>query len=150
MKRFADLLLMSMVAHDPWMLPLADRYAATENSVAGLSAPPGQKATRAELLQLGRAIFDATLPAPEASPDCLLVEAGGIVLEDPDHLAALFGGETKPRKFGEKMSIPAGRGPGRPSDPEARVVVIDEEQGMQMLHNRQGPGGGAPWIGAKT
>src|SRR4030067_638017 len=35
MKEYADLLLSSMVAHDPSMLPLADRYAATENSVAG-------------------------------------------------------------------------------------------------------------------
>ena len=35
MKKYADLLLESMVAHDPSVLPLAARYAATENSVAG-------------------------------------------------------------------------------------------------------------------
>lgn len=35
MREYADLLLSSMVARDPSILPLADRYAATENSVAG-------------------------------------------------------------------------------------------------------------------
>ncbi|OFW57709.1 MAG: hypothetical protein A2133_08725 [Actinobacteria bacterium RBG_16_64_13] len=216
MKEYADLLLSSMVAHDPSMLPLADRYAATENSVAGslnmMSAwrtvtgvkqvgqyvidepagqllltanvdeggmstvfcarlkvadekltelelyntrcragagfvmladeigtfpsgwtspiPPGQKATKDELFQLGRAIFDTSLPAPEASPDCVLMEAGGIVFEDADYLDALFGEETKTRTSAEKVSIPAGLMPGRPMDPNARVVVVDEDQGI--------------------
>ena len=92
--------------------------------------PAGQKASREELFQLGRAIFDGSLPAPEASPDCLLMEAGGVVLEDPDYLAALFGGESKAGETAERVAIPAGIGPGRPSDPHARVVVIDEEQGI--------------------
>jgi hypothetical protein len=216
MKEYADLLLSSMVAHDPSSLPLADRYAATENSVAGslnmMSAwrtvtgvnqvgqyvidkpagqvfvtanideggsptmfwarlaivdqkltelemyngrcradtgfmmladevgtfpsgwtspiPPGQAPNREELLQLGQAIFDARLPAPEASPQCLLMEAGGVVLEDPEYLDALFGGEPKAGGSAERVSIPAGLGPGRPSDPNARVAVIDEEQGV--------------------
>jgi len=216
MKEYADLLLRSMVARDPGMLPLADRYAATENSVAGSlnmmsfwrtvtgvkrmgqyivdpvagqmlvtanldeggsstafcgrlkidgekigelelynirsraeagfvmladeigtvpegwtsPIPPGQKATRAELLQLGKAIFDKSLPAPEPSPDCLLMEAGGIVFEDPYYVDLLFDGEAKPRTSYEKVSIVAGLGPDRPSDPNARVVVIDEEQGI--------------------
>ena len=34
LKTYADLLLDSMIARDPGMLPLADRYAATENSIA--------------------------------------------------------------------------------------------------------------------
>jgi hypothetical protein len=216
MKEYADLLLKSMVAHDPWMLPLADRYAATENSVAGslnmMSAwrtvtgvnqvgqylidepagqllvtanvdeggsstvfwarlkvvdekltelemynarsradtgfmmlademgsfpsgwtspiPAGQKASREELLQLGRAIFDGSLAAPDASHDCLLMEAGGVVLEDPEYLAALFGGEPNASGAAERVPIPAGIGPGRPSDPNARVAVIDEKQGI--------------------
>ena len=92
--------------------------------------PPGEKATREELLQLGRAIFDAGLPAPDASPDCVLMEAGGVVLEDPDYLDVLFGGEAKARESASKVSIPAGIGEGRPSDPRARVAVIDEDQGI--------------------
>jgi hypothetical protein len=60
----------------------------------------------------------------------LLMEAGGVVLEDPDYLAALFGGEPKAGESAERVAIPAGIGPGRPSDPHARVVVVDEEQGI--------------------
>jgi hypothetical protein len=168
MKEYADLLLESMVAHDPGKLPLADRYAATEDSVAGslnmmsfwrtvteikkvglcladpvwgqLSVaanldeggsstrfwgrvavqdgkrselqlynirsraeggcvmlrdeigtlprgwtspiPEGQRPTREELRQLGKAIFDSSLPAPEPSDDCVLMAAGDIVMED--------------------------------------------------------------------
>jgi hypothetical protein len=216
MKEYADLLLRSMAARDPWMLPLADRYAATENSVAGSlnmmslwrtvtgvkamgqcfadpvwgqllvtanldeggsstvfcgrmkvesdkiselelynircradagfvfaademgaepmgwtsPIPPGGKATREELHQLGRAIFDASLPAPDASPDCILMEAGGIVWEDPDYLDALFPENAQQRTSRDKVTIPAGLWPGRPSDPNARVVLIDEEQGV--------------------
>jgi hypothetical protein len=231
MKEYADLLLKSMVAHDPSMLPLADRYAATENSVAGslnmMSAwrtvtgvkkvgqyiidepagqllvtanvdeggmstafcarlkivdkkfaelelyltrsragagfvmladdigtlpsgwtapiPAGHKATREELLQLGRAIFDADAPAPEASPDCVLMEAGGVVYEDAGYLDALFGDETKARTSGEKVSIPAGLMAGRPSDPKARVVVIDEDQGV-VVSIGVVPGFASPYV----
>ena len=216
LKDYADLLLKSMVARAPSMLPLADRYAATENSVAGslnmmcgwrtvtgikqmgqyivdepagqlfftacldeggsstgfwarlkvvdekLSEiemycarsradtgfmmladeigtypsgwtspiPSGQKASREDLLQLGKAIFDGAAPAPDASPDCLLMEAGGVVMEDSDYLDLLMSGEIKERASDEKVPIVAGIGPGRPSDPNARVAAIDEEQGI--------------------
>ncbi len=218
MKEYADLLFKSMVAHDPWMLPLADRYAATENSVAaslnmmsfwrtvtgvkhrgqcvvdpvwgqvvvtaaldegGSSTvfwgrlkiendkiselelyslrcrgeagfimlademgslpagwtspiPPDGKATREELLQVGRAIFGSDLPGPESSPDCILMEAGGIVMEDPDYLDALFPENAQPRTSNERVSIPAGLHPGRPGDRKARVVALDEEQGIAV------------------
>ena len=216
MREYADLLLRSMVARDPWMLPLADRYAATENSVAGSlnmmsfwrtvtgikavgqcfvdrvwgqvlvtanldeggsstvfygrlkiesgaiselelysircradagfvfaadeigtlpvgwtsPIPPGGRASREELHQVGKAIFAANLPAPEASSDCILMEAGGIVLEDPEYLDTLFPESAPVRTTAEHVSIPAGLMPGRPSDPDARVVLIDEEQGV--------------------
>ena len=58
------------------------------------------------------------------------MEAGGIVLEDPDYLEKLMGGEARAAEPGGKVSIPAGLWPGRPSDPDARVVVIDEDQGV--------------------
>ena len=218
LKKYADLLLESMVAHDPWTLPLADRYAATENSIAGslnmmtawrcttgvkkmgqcacdeaagqvfftacldeggasvafwarlkvedekLSElelysshsraesgfvmlademgkeptgwtspiPEGGKATREELLAVGEAIFDGQAPAPEASPDCLLMEVGGVVLEDPDYIDLLMTGEIHERESDAHVPIPAGIGPGRPSDPKARVVVVDEEQGIAV------------------
>ncbi len=219
LKAYADLLLESMVARDPGRLPLADRYAATENSVAGslnmmsgwrtvsgvkrvgqyiVDEPAGQvfvtacldeggsstafwarlkvvgekltelemynarsradtgfmmladeigtfpsgwtspipeggRASRDELFQLGKVVFDGTAPAPDATPDCLLMEAGGVVLEDPEYLELLFAGEIKEGGSGEKVPIPAGLGPGRPSDPDARVAVIDEEQGIVVV-----------------
>lgn len=216
MKEYADLLLRSMVARDPGLLPLAGRYAATENSVAaslnmmsawrtvtGIKAmgqcivdrpagvllltanldeggsstffcarlkvaadeltelemynvrsrsdsgfmlladevgaypegwtsaiPAGGRATREELYELGRALFDASRPAPESSPDCVLMENGGVVLEDPYYLDLLMTGQTQDRPAGGKVPIPAGLGPTRPSDPDARVVAVDEEQGV--------------------
>lgn len=216
MRELADLLFESMVARDPWKLPLADRYAATENSVAaslnmmsawrtvtgvkqrGLTIvdpeagqvvvtanvdeggsstvfcarlkaregritelemynnrcrgdagfimlpdemgtppkgwtspiPPGGKATRQELLEVGKAVFDPSRPAPESSPDCVLMEAGGIVLEDPYYLDLLMDGRLQERPSTEKVSIPAGLWPGRPADPDARVVAADEDQGI--------------------
>jgi hypothetical protein len=231
MKKYADLLLESMVAHDPWTLPLADRYAATENSVAGSlnmmsfwrtvtgvkavgqciidpvwgqlvvtanldeggsstafcgrlkieggriselelynlrcraeagfvmkadeigtlppgwtsPIPPGGRATREELHALGKIIFDGEAPGPESSPDCLLMEAGGIVLEDPEYLDALFPQDAPSRTSSEPVTIPAGLWPGRPSDPNARVVAIDEEQGVVVAIARV-PGFVSPYL----
>jgi hypothetical protein len=216
LKNYADLLLESMVAHDPSKLPLAARYAATENSVpaslnmmsawrtvtgvrqmgqcavdeqagqlfftacvdeGGSSAafwarlkvedeklsefelycsrsradsgfvmladeigkepggwtssiPEGGKASREELYRLGKAIFDGKAPAPDASPDCLLMEVGGVVLEDPEYIDLLMTGEIQKRESDAPVPIPAGIGPGRPSDPKARVAVVDEDQGI--------------------
>ncbi len=216
LKDYADLLFESMVARDPGMLPLADRYAATENSIAGspnmMSAwrtvtgvkqrgycvadepagqlfvtacvdeggsssafwarlkvegdkvselelyisrsradsgfvmladeigkdprgwtspiPEGGRATREELLEVGKAIFDGQAPAPDASPDCLLMEVGGVVYEDPEYIDLLMTGQVQKRESDEHMPIPAGIGPGRPTDPKARVVAVDEEQGI--------------------
>lgn len=235
LKKYADLLLESMVARDPWMLPLADRYAATENSIpgslnmmtawrtttgvrqtgqyacdepagqmfftacldeGGASAafwarlkvederltelelyssrsradsgfvmlademgkepngwtspiPEGGKATREELSAVGRAIFDGQAPAPEATEDCLLMEVGGVVLEDPDYIDLLMTGEIHERESDEHVPIPAGLGPGRPSDPRARVVVIDEDQGIAVAIGVI-PGFVSPYVVTKT
>jgi hypothetical protein len=235
LKKYADLLLESLVARDPWTLPLADSYAATENSIAGslnmMTAwrtttgvkkmgqcacdevagqifftacldeggasvafwarlkvedekltelelyssrsraesgfvmladeigtepagwtspiPEGGKATREELLAVGKAIFDGAAPAPEATPDCLLMELGGVVLEDPDYIDLLMTGEIHERESDEHVPIPAGLGPGRPSDPKARVVVIDEEQGIAVAIGVI-PGFISPYVVTKT
>jgi hypothetical protein len=92
--------------------------------------PEGQRATREELLQLGKAIFDDSLPAPDPSPDCVLMECGGVVYEDPEYVDLLFSGEIQPRESFEMVTMIAGLGPGRPSDPDARVVAVDEDQGI--------------------
>lgn len=235
LRSFADLLLESMVARDPGMLPLADRYAATENSVAGSlnmmsfwrtvtgvkrlgqclvdpewgqvlvtanldeggsstllcarlkiedgtiselelyntrcrvdagffiapdqigalpagwisSIPAEGRATREELHELGRLIFDGSRPGPEPSPDCLLMESGGLVLEDPEYLDALFPENAPVRTSSAPVLIPAGMAPGRPSDPEARVLLIDEEQGI-VASRGVIPGFVSPYLIAST
>jgi hypothetical protein len=95
--------------------------------------PQGKKATREELLRVGRAIFNTSLPAPQVCSDCIFMEMGGIVYEDPDYLKAVDPyGDTKEKKPVAKklVTIPCGLIPTRPGDPKARVAVIDEEQGI--------------------
>lgn len=216
MKKYIDILMKSMVEHDPSILPLADTYAATENAkaaalsnmtcwrtITGLnyiaqcfedkqegqvfatvnvdesgmptilfarlkiekeliaeielgiirsradsgfvylpdemntlpsgwtsSIPEDGRATRKELYDLGKAVFDASGPVEyETSADCILMEIGGIVYEDPDYLSTL-NGEDKEAAIKDRVTIPAGLWPGRPQDPNARVVVVDEAQGV--------------------
>jgi hypothetical protein len=95
--------------------------------------PKGKKATREELLRVGRAIFDTSLPALEVCSDCIFMEMGGIVYEDPDYLKAVdpYGESKKTEAAVNKLvTIPCGLIPTRPGDPNARVAVIDEEQGI--------------------
>jgi len=94
--------------------------------------PADGRATREELYAVGKAIFDASGPIEyEASEDCILMEIGGIVYEDPDYLNVLQDGdEAEEAKSKELVTIPAGLWPLRPQDPNARVVVVDEEQGV--------------------
>ncbi|MCM8711239.1 hypothetical protein M2651_09375 [Clostridium sp. SYSU_GA19001] len=234
MKKFVDLLFKSMIEHDPSILPLADRYAATENShaaalhamtswrtITGVNCighlvidkqdgsifvtasldengsptifngrlkieneliaeleinlirsrgdsgfvylpeemdkhhngwtspiPEDGRATREELLAIGKAIFDASSKVEyEASPDCILEEVGGIVYEDPDYLETLQGDEGNNGSSGprEKVTIPAGLWPMRPQDPNARVIAVDEEQGI-VVSTAQIPGYVCPYV----
>jgi hypothetical protein len=92
--------------------------------------PQDGRATREELVALCRALFDTSGPIQyEASPDCILMELGGIVYEDPDYLDTMQN-EGKKSDSKELVTIPAGLWPVRPCDPNARVEVIDEEQGI--------------------
>ncbi len=215
MKKYADLLLESMIQHNPGLLPLADSYAATENcrggallmmscwkTVTGLNyiaqcfcdpvqgqlfvtanvdesgaeaifygrlkiennliselelfiirargdagfvflpaemkklpegwtepIPDGEKAGREELQALGNALFgDEGRVSFEASEKCVLMEMGGIVYEDPEYLETMTDDRIKSGTK-EPVTIQAGLWPERPLDPDARVAVIDEEQG---------------------
>jgi hypothetical protein len=114
---------------DSGFVMLADEIGAYPNGWTS-PIPEGGMASREELYQLGLAIFDGQAPAPEASPDCLLMEVGGVVLEDPEYIDLLMTGEIQNRDSDEKVPIPAGIGPGRPSDPKARIAAIDEDQGI--------------------
>lgn len=216
MREYVDLLLTSIVAHDPSILPLAPRYRATENSVPaalrqmtawslgqavnavgtvvvdeelgqivvvanlqlggapatfwarlavvdGLIAelevyhaqsaadggnvmhadeigkepapwhaeiPADGRATREELLALGRGVFiDAGYVAPDAAPDCYVVEQGGIVWEETEFTELAFGDGAGRAVPGERRPMIAGLPPFRPLDATARVVAVDVEQG---------------------
>jgi len=92
--------------------------------------PEGGRATREELLAVGRSIFGSATEDYPASEDCILMEIGGIVYEDPEYLKDLMNGSDEVAATKEPVTIPAGLMPGRPQDPNARVEVIDEEQGI--------------------
>ena len=95
--------------------------------------PADGKATREELDTVGRAIFDNSDGVEyEADLDCILMEIGGIVYEDPEYLENLRNEESTSDepKSTKLVSIPAGLWPMRPTDPKARVIAIDEDQGI--------------------
>ncbi|WP_159501497.1 hypothetical protein [Microbacterium sp. 18062] len=107
--------------------------------------PAGGRATRDELERLGRAVFDDSLTGPEPSDDCLLMELGGVVLEDPDYIDLLMTGELHGGTDREKTSMKAGLMPVRPYDPDARIVAIDEEQGIVVVTGLV-PGFTSPYV----
>jgi len=98
---------------------------------------------REELFTVGRSKFDSAFSPPPGSPDCVLMEQGKFVAEHPKVWAAIgpavVPGKPAPQKAGKAyvrnpdgtVPIPCGGGsPKRPQDPNARVDIIDEEQGI--------------------
>ncbi|MGE4432180.1 MAG: hypothetical protein AB7E05_15725 [Sphingobium sp.] len=99
--------------------------------------------SRDELLTAGRSKFDNSFSPPPGSPDCMLMEQGKFVAEHPKVWAAIgpavVPGKPTPQKAGKAyvrnadgtVPIPcSGGSPKRPQDPNARVDIIDEEQGI--------------------
>ena len=102
---------------------------------------PERRASRAQLLEAGRSIFDTSVPAPEVAPGCVIMENGKVVAENPEVLKHI--GPTQndtPKVKDEKanpvvnsdgtVSVPCGNPPNRPTDKQARTSIIDEEQGV--------------------
>lgn len=96
--------------------------------------PEGGRASREQLLALGQAIFDSRTGVEfTASDNCVLMEAGGVVFEDAEYLENLQSGKDTTAKScssNDKVTIPAGLWQERPQDYNARVPVIDTEQGI--------------------
>ena len=95
--------------------------------------PPSRRASRTALLQAGRSIFDTNVPSPPASKDCLLMENGKVVGENPDVLKYVGAPNGKPetrRNPDGTVPIPCGVPPGRPIDKLARTDIVDEEQSI--------------------
>jgi hypothetical protein len=101
-----------------------------------VSVPAERRASRAQLLEAGRSIFDTSVPAPDASSSCVVMENGKVVGENPDVLKAIGGPVTdepkkvRPRNPDGTVPVPCGNPPNRPTDRHARTTVIDEEQGI--------------------
>jgi hypothetical protein len=84
---------------------------------------------RAALLKQGRAVFDGRRKAVAAAPGCVLMENGKVVAEHADVAQAVGGTPLKVNADGS-VPIPCGTPPGRPTDPKARVEIVDEVQGI--------------------
>jgi hypothetical protein len=99
-----------------------------------LAQPADRRASRAELLQAGRSIFDVRESSPTPSAECVLMENGRIVGEDPQVLKSLMGPKVDIDKLMHNadgtVAIPCGSPPERPQDVAARTDIADTEQGI--------------------
>jgi hypothetical protein len=105
-----------------------------------VAVPPERRASRAELLQAGRSIFDTSVRAPDPAPGCVIMENRKMVAENPDVLKAIGPPATGELKDAENkvsavnpdgtVPVPCGNPPNRPTDKHARTTIIDEERGV--------------------
>lgn len=89
--------------------------------------------TRAALLKEGRAVFDSRLKGVPSAPACVLMENGKVVAEHAEVAQAVGGGapgEGPAANADGSVPIPCGTPPARPTDPKARVEIVDELQGI--------------------
>ena len=94
---------------------------------------PQRRASRAELLQAGRSIFDTSIPAPPVAPGCVIMENGKVVAENPEvlkHIGPTDAPPVSPANPDGTVPVPCGNPPERPTDKHARTTIIDEEQGV--------------------
>lgn len=94
---------------------------------------PARRPSRADLLAVGRSLFDPSLTPPPADPACVIVETGRV--------ARLTGEMQASVTQSVPTAAPSGRSARtlakvsceivahRPKDPAARVTIVDEEQG---------------------
>jgi hypothetical protein len=101
------------------------------------SVDPTRVPSRSDLLKVGQGVFDRSISEPGASPDCVLIENGALVAENPD-IAKAVAGQNGPKPKGKAyvpnadgtVPIPCGTGPRHTTDPKARVDIIDEQTGV--------------------
>lgn len=84
---------------------------------------------REQLQQWGKSTFDTSIAAPPADPHCLLMENGKIVEEDTQVADFVASGKKEQAKK-TLVNIPCGGNGPRPTDPQARTDIVDEEQGI--------------------
>jgi hypothetical protein len=92
---------------------------------------PARLLSRQDLLRAGRSIFDTRIDGPEPAAECRMMENGKPVAEDPRVLKVIgVGGPQLPPNPDGSVPIPCGAPPIRPTDPDARTVIVDEQQGI--------------------
>jgi len=94
-----------------------------------------QRATRAQLQQEARSIFDPSVPATAGGEGCMLMENGRIVGENPEVLKHIMEGvdvAKLPHLEDGSVAIPCGASPERPTDQQARSDLIDEERSIAV------------------
>jgi len=92
-----------------------------------------RRSSRAALVQAGRSIFDTDVPSPPVGEDCLLMENGKVVGENPEVLkyVAAPGSKLETRRNPDgTVPIACGVPPGRPTDKLARTEIVDEASGV--------------------
>lgn len=96
--------------------------------------PEEKKADYDELEIIARAVFDRDVnPDIQSNPNCVLMESGGIVMESPAYIRVMnpmFVSDAPTRMIREP--IPFGIHPGKPHDPDGRILAVDVEQGMAV------------------
>src|SRR5258707_4471327 len=100
-----------------------------------IALKPAQRASRAELLKAGESIFNTSIDGHPISTECVLMENGKVVSENPEvakevGIPAQPGAAPRPRNPDGTVSIPCGAPPIRPTDQHARTDIVDEEQGV--------------------
>jgi hypothetical protein len=96
--------------------------------------PAGQRATREEMLGVGKSIFDRDITSPPLAEDCVMMENGEISNEDPEVLKYLLpsdvaASQVKKDAAGRAL-VPCAAPPERPTDKSARIDIVDEERGI--------------------
>jgi hypothetical protein len=99
--------------------------------------PEGGRASRSELEDVARAVFDTRLEGPPPADYAILLEAGGVIFEDLDYISMIATGELAPPGASE-MGMVTGMGlvPHRPHCDEARIVALDVDQGIVVVAGR--------------
>ncbi|HZV10796.1 MAG TPA: hypothetical protein VFF94_13620, partial [Novosphingobium sp.] len=92
---------------------------------------PARLPSRAQLLRAGQSIFDTAIDGPPPAPACRMMENGKPVAEDPKVLEVVgVGSQPLPANADGSVPVPCGAPPIRPTDANARTLVVDEEQGI--------------------
>lgn len=93
--------------------------------------PEGEKAGRAELERLAAELYTAKADVSKytVANDCFMLENGGLVRENPDYAASMWGSAELPDAGDGLVNIPGDIMP-IVSKQETKAWVIDEEQGV--------------------